>query len=142
MVNIEFLQQTVTGNSSANSSSTTNSSPDANVTIQNQGASDTVDLTGDGAVDGADDGAVDGVVDGAVDGAVDGSIDGMMDGSLEGSMGGDMIGEVPVTSAKGTVMSSWPFVIGITSVTLVLSIVIGILLAKKRIKKGLDLYED
>ena len=65
-----------------------------------------------------------------------------VDGSFDGSMGGDMIGEVPVNSAKGTVMSSWPFVIGITSVSLVLSIVIGILLAKKRIKKGFDLYED
>ncbi len=61
---------------------------------------------------------------------------------FEGSMDGKMIGEVPVNSAKGTVMSSWPFVIGVTSATLVLSIAIGILLAKKRIKKGLDLYED
>lgn len=63
-------------------------------------------------------------------------------GMEDGMMGGDMYGEVQVSSAKGSVMSSWPFVIGISSVTLVLSIVIGILLAKKRIKKGFDLYED
>lgn len=60
----------------------------------------------------------------------------------EGMIGDGMIGEVEVSSGKGSVMSSWPFVIGITSGTFVISIVIGILLAKKRIKKGFDLYED
>lgn len=70
-------------------------------------------------------------------------IGGMEEGMMGGDVsGGDMYGEVQVSSAKDSVMSSWPFVIGISSVTLVLSIVIGILLAKKRIKKGFDLYED
>ncbi|WP_312369273.1 hypothetical protein [Lachnoclostridium sp.] len=183
MVNIEFLQQTVMGNGSVDGSSST---PESDVTIQNQGVSDggtgdnvegsggdniegtegatgTGDGTTNGSVDGAVDGSVDGAIDGAIDGAVDGANDGAVDGgaggnldgsegittdgmgegSFDGSMGGgDMIGEVPVVSPKGTVMSSWPFVIGITSVTLVISVVIGILLAKNRIKKGFDLYED
>lgn len=46
------------------------------------------------------------------------------------------------TQAKGSLMSNWLFVLGISAGTLVLSIVFGILLAKKRIKKGFDLYED
>lgn len=54
-------------------------------------------------------------------------------------LGGDMVGE---TSTGSSVMSSYPFVIGISAVTLTLSIILGILLAKKRIKKGFDLYED
>lgn len=70
-------------------------------------------------------------------------IGGMEGGVMGGDVsGGDMYGEVQVSTGKGSVMSSWPFVIGVSSVTLVLSIVIGILLAKKRIKKGFDLYED
>lgn len=39
-------------------------------------------------------------------------------------------------------MASWPFVIGITGATLLVSVVLGIFLAKRKIKKGLDLYED
>lgn len=57
----------------------------------------------------------------------------------EGMMGD--VGMEP-TQAKGSVMSSWVFVIGITAATLAISIVLGILLAKKRIKKGFDQYED
>ena len=51
------------------------------------------------------------------------------------SMGGD-------ASIKDPTLSSWPFVIGISSGTLIISIIIGILLAKRKIKKGFELYED
>ncbi len=51
-------------------------------------------------------------------------------------------GEVMGTGAKDPLLASWPFVIGITAVTLAVSIVLGILLAKKKIKKGYELYED
>ncbi|MDD5936326.1 MAG: hypothetical protein PUC65_12345 [Clostridiales bacterium] len=57
-------------------------------------------------------------------------------------MGYDMTGMEGATTQKSSVMASWPFVIGISSATLVVSIVLGILLAKKRIKKGFDAYED
>jgi uncharacterized membrane protein AbrB (regulator of aidB expression) len=65
--------------------------------------------------------------------------------TTSGIVGGDgMYGEVGMetAAAKGSVMSSWVFVIGITVATLAISIVLGVLLAKKRIKKGFDLYED
>lgn len=39
-------------------------------------------------------------------------------------------------------LSSWPFVIGISGAMFAISVVIGILLAKRRIKKGIDAYED
>lgn len=57
---------------------------------------------------------------------------------------GGMYGEpgLETAQAKSSVMSSWVFVVGITAATLAISIVLGILLAKKRIKKGFDLYED
>ena len=107
-----------------------------------------------GVVDGEviDGGAVEGeVVDGAV---ID---DKMLEEGMkteEGFLGGgeykedmgfgDMSGEMgdKGASPKGSVMSSWGFVIGISAATLAVSIVLGILLAKKRIKKGFDLYED
>ncbi len=47
-----------------------------------------------------------------------------------------------ITTAKDPLLASWPFVIGISSAVLLVSIVLGILLAKMRIKKGIDLYED
>lgn len=73
---------------------------------------------------------------------------GMVDGGYD--IGGDYGMEtgafpemgMPEASPKGSVMSSWLFVLGISGITLVISIVLGILLAKKRIKKGFDLYED
>lgn len=70
--------------------------------------------------------------------------------TIDLSMSGEMIGldgmygevgmETP--NAKGSVMSNWVFVIGITVATLAISVVLGVLLAKKRIKKGFDQYED
>lgn len=58
-------------------------------------------------------------------------------GYTEGGMPGDMPG-----GAKDPLLSSWPFVIGITILTLAISVGLGILLAKRKIKKGIELYED
>ena len=70
------------------------------------------------------------------------SVDGgVMIGGGSGIEGGDVGMEVPSGSGE-SVLSSWGFVGGITGATLVVSIVLGILLAKVRIKKGFDLYED
>ncbi|MFU0827194.1 MAG: Gram-pos-anchor domain-containing protein [Lachnoclostridium sp.] len=43
---------------------------------------------------------------------------------------------------KDPLLSSWPFVIGISALNLAISIVIGLLLARRKIKKGYELYED
>lgn len=59
---------------------------------------------------------------------------------MEGMEG--MFGEVEPPQVKQPIMSQWPFVIGISVATLVVSVVLGILLAKRRIKKGIELYED
>jgi hypothetical protein len=47
-----------------------------------------------------------------------------------------------IPQAKDPLLSSWPFVIGISSAVLFVSVVLGVLLAKRKIKKGIDLYED
>ncbi|WP_066713053.1 hypothetical protein [Clostridium sp. Marseille-P299] len=65
----------------------------------------------------------------------------VMMGGGSGIDAGDM-GEGMPSDNGGSVLSSWGFVGGITGATLIVSIVLGILLAKKRIKKGFDLYED
>ena len=39
-------------------------------------------------------------------------------------------------------LSNWYFVGGVSAGTLLISIVIGLLLAKSKIKKGFDVYED
>lgn len=41
-----------------------------------------------------------------------------------------------------TLMSSWIFVGGVTGGVFVLGILLGLLSAKCKIKKGIDLYED
>ncbi len=43
---------------------------------------------------------------------------------------------------KDTLLSSWPFVLGISAAVLLVSVAFGAFLAKRRIKKGIDLYED
>ena len=56
-----------------------------------------------------------------------------------------MYEEVPMdapSQSKDPIMSSMLFVVGITTLTLAISIGIGILLAKRKIKKGFELYED
>lgn len=52
--------------------------------------------------------------------------------------------EVPMDggSVKNPLLSSWVFVAGITTLTLAISVGLGILLAKRKIKKGFELYED
>jgi hypothetical protein len=61
-------------------------------------------------------------------------------GDVTGEMGGEMMGGV--TSPKDPILSSWPFVIGISALTIVVGVVLGLLLAKRKIKKGFELYED
>ena len=41
-----------------------------------------------------------------------------------------------------SLLSNWYFVGGVSGGVLLLSIVIGLLLAKSKIKKGFDVYED
>ncbi|MGF7141859.1 hypothetical protein HNQ56_000269 [Anaerotaenia torta] len=66
----------------------------------------------------------------------------------EGMAGGDgMMGEGMMVDPMGAgvkdpLLSSWPFVIGISCAVLAVSIVLGALLAKLKIKKGIELYED
>jgi hypothetical protein len=62
------------------------------------------------------------------------------------NMGGEF-SEVPMgdplgAGSKDPLLSSWPFVIGISAASLAISVLIGILLAKRKIKKGFELYED
>lgn len=63
--------------------------------------------------------------------------DGMYTGDMTGDVNAGMGG-----AAKDPLLSEWPFVIGISFLTLAVGVVIGILLAKRKIKKGIELYED
>lgn len=71
----------------------------------------------------------------------DGSTGTDMSGSAAG-MTVDANGNLVSIPAKDSFLTSYPFVIGISSATLVFSIILGILLAKRKIKKGYELYED
>ncbi|MDF2588710.1 MAG: hypothetical protein K0S41_2551 [Anaerocolumna sp.] len=62
-------------------------------------------------------------------------------GDVTGEMGGEIIGG-EVVSPKDPILSSWPFVIGISALTIVVGVLLGLLLAKRKIKKGFELYED
>lgn len=73
--------------------------------------------------------------------------DGMMIGGdmmYDGEMmyGDDMGTETSTGITMDGLLANWFFVGGVTGGVLVLSIVIGLLLAKLRIKKGFDVYED
>ena len=50
--------------------------------------------------------------------------------------------EMTTESSTENLLSNWFFIGGVSAGTLVLSIVIGLLLAKAKIKKGFDVYED
>lgn len=50
--------------------------------------------------------------------------------------------ETGMVEVKDPLLSSWPFVIGISAAVLLLSIALGALLARLKIKKGIELYED
>lgn len=66
------------------------------------------------------------------------------DTSLGGDMSGvdGMNGETTGSTIKDPFLSSYIPIAGISAATLVVGVIIGILLAKKKIKKGIDLYED
>lgn len=50
--------------------------------------------------------------------------------------------ETGMAEVKDPIMSSWPFVIGISVAVLLVSVAFGALLARRKIKKGIELYED
>ena len=50
--------------------------------------------------------------------------------------------EATTEASMDSLLSNWFFVGGVSGGTLLLSIVIGLLLAKSKIKKGFDVYED
>lgn len=91
------------------------------------------------------DGTVDGTVSEPVTGEgefVPGDDEGYVDpGFTEGE---DMYAgmETATYEVKDPLLSSWPFVIGISAAVLVVSIALGAFLARLKIKKGIDLYED
>jgi len=87
------------------------------------------------------------IMDGAADmeaGADVGYIDeGMyMDPAyMEGVETGMMV-DPSAQAPKGSLLGSWPFVIGISAAVLAVSIALGAVLARIKIKKGIELYED
>lgn len=70
--------------------------------------------------------------------------DGMPGGDF--NIGGDMYMdptmETGMAEVKDPLLSSWPFVIGISAAVLIVSMALGALLARRKIKKGIELYED
>lgn len=66
------------------------------------------------------------------------------DMTIGGDMSGvdGMNGETTASTTKDPFLSSYVPIAGISAATLVVGAIIGILLAKKKIKKGIDLYED
>ena len=50
--------------------------------------------------------------------------------------------EADMGEVKDPLLSSLPFVLGVSGVVLIISIALGALLARIKIKKGIDLYED
>lgn len=66
---------------------------------------------------------------------------------VDGNIGigdGGMYEEVLAGGAevKDPIMSSWFFVIGVSAGVLAISVFVGVLLARRKIKKGIELYED
>jgi hypothetical protein len=53
-----------------------------------------------------------------------------------------MVVDAMGNGVKDPLLSSWPFVIGISFAVLAISVALGVLLAKRKIKKGIELYED
>lgn len=75
----------------------------------------------------------------AKEGAVDGSY---VDPNAMGETGTGMSVDSGIPKVKDPLLSNWIFVIGISAAVLAVSVVLGILLAKRKIKKGIELYED
>lgn len=63
-------------------------------------------------------------------------------GAMDGGMALDDGGMGMMEAPKPTVMQNVPALIGISAGVLALGILFGILLAKLKIKKGINLYED
>lgn len=77
----------------------------------------------------------------AGDGLLDGV--GMGEDYLYGDYSGsNMGGDMETSTAKDPILSSIPFVASTISVALVVGIILGVLLGRKRIKKGFDIYEN
>ncbi|MBQ3027800.1 MAG: hypothetical protein IJD26_01885 [Lachnospiraceae bacterium] len=74
----------------------------------------------------------------------------MEDMSFSGDMGfvegmeymDGMMGETQQAPLADRLMGSWIFVGGVTAAVLVIGVLLGFLSAKRKIKKGIDLYED
>lgn len=79
------------------------------------------------------------------------------DGAMEGDMGfidgnsGEFMfdegmlmppGMETMAEVKDPFLSSWPVVIGISAGVLMISVFLGVLMARRKIKKGIELYED
>lgn len=98
------------------------------------------DIGGDG-LEGGEDIAGDGIE--GLDGSEGIVGDGMYtDGMFDAGMFGDGMGMETGTTVKDPILSNWAFVICIPVLTLAIGVGIGILLAKLKIKKGIDPYED
>lgn len=70
-----------------------------------------------------------------------GYIDGM---DYMGEMGyiDGMDGTTAQVSVADKLMGSWVFVGGVTAGVMIVGVLLGLLSAKRKIKKGIDLYED
>lgn len=55
---------------------------------------------------------------------------------------GDMTGSTQEVPLGDKLMGSWAFVGGVSAAVLVIGVLFGLLSAKRKIKKGIDLYED
>ena len=64
-----------------------------------------------------------------------------MDMSVDMGMDMGMMYE-ETTQVADPLLSNWFFVGGVSVAVLALGVVAGLLLAKRKIKKGIDLYED
>ena len=80
-------------------------------------------------------------IDPGVDGDMIGGDMDMIGGDM-GMMGDGMDMMEGATTPKDPILSSWPFVIGISVLALAIGVGLGVLWAKLKIKKGIDLYED
>lgn len=54
----------------------------------------------------------------------------------------DPMMEMGMTEVKQPLLASWPFVLGISGAVLLVSVALGALLARRKIKKGIEIYED
>ena len=129
-----------TGSTAASSQTGTTSS----TTVGGEGTgSSTAQTSGNNAVEGGNGGT-------GTDAGMEGGDVGNMTGEAGMIGGGDtgmdgMAGMDGINTETGTsssVTQSMPAMIGITAGVLALSILVGIVLAKLKIKKGINLYED